>query len=539
MKRRRIKGKGFFLVLAILLILIHTAAALESPKWQKVEEGKEGDRIILIWSPVKGATGYRLYRNNQLLTSPASNNYIDQKITPGVSYTYTVAAIVNGKEAGRSEEKKALIRIKVEKKIVLMSPPTNLDKIVLSDQIGLLWEASQATDFMAYNVYRSDKPDGEFTLIASPTQNVYNDKDITPGDTYYYNISALDKNLKETAPSKVINAKVEVAISAEKTREKKGAETVSAAEIKLKPTRLLLRLKLPYYAGETLYANGDLYISCFKYLIRFKDIDKTIAAKSYKKPDDDKINRNGMEIPYSVLLKDENELSKGIDGMGMGISGEVMITNRAQNTIHVLKDDKVVKIFNLKIPKDKDAGYVYQGKKYKYKQPRPTDVVQASNGNIYVVDPPNCRVVIFDRNYKEIGVLGEGTEDRVIPFCSRIALNSKGTIFVDNSSYIRMYAADGKFIKKIGGPGSGGGSFGDYLRGVYVGSNDLLYGVDSLNGNIQIFDENGKFLNLLCNEKKDGPVNANMPGGICVSGNKVFIYEAMYNRAPIFTMDIK
>ena len=65
--------KNPFIFLSVLLfvlsILTSTALSAEVPKWQpgfpKVDNN---EKILLIWSPVKKASGYKVYRNSKLFS---------------------------------------------------------------------------------------------------------------------------------------------------------------------------------------------------------------------------------------------------------------------------------------------------------------------------------------------------------------------------------------------------------------------------------------------------------------------------------------
>jgi hypothetical protein len=51
--------------------------------------------VYLTWNALSGATSYWIYRNNTVIAIMTSTNYTDNYVTPGVTYTYTVAPVVN------------------------------------------------------------------------------------------------------------------------------------------------------------------------------------------------------------------------------------------------------------------------------------------------------------------------------------------------------------------------------------------------------------------------------------------------------------
>jgi sugar lactone lactonase YvrE len=112
---------------------------------------------------------------------------------------------------------------------------------------------------------------------------------------------------------------------------------------------------------------------------------------------------------------------------------------------------------------------------------QPTDVVIASNGDIFVTDShrngPNNRVVKFDRTgkyIKEWGKKGSGPGEISEPHT--IALDSRGRLFVGDreNNRIQIFDQDGKFLDQwhqFGRP-----------SGIYITGDDTIYVTDSESG---------------------------------------------------------
>ena len=111
---------------------------------------------------------------------------------------------------------------------------------------------------------------------------------------------------------------------------------------------------------------------------------------------------------------------------------------------------------------------------------RPTDVVVATNGDIFVSDghggDSNARVVKFSKDGKFIktwGKKGSATGDFSEPHS--ITLDTQGRVFVadrGDNNRIQIFDADGNFIaewKHLGRP-----------SGVYIDANDILYVGDTV-----------------------------------------------------------
>ena len=52
-------------------------------------------QVNLTWNSVPNATSYWIYRNNYVPAIVTSTNYVDKAVSPGTTYTYAVAAVVN------------------------------------------------------------------------------------------------------------------------------------------------------------------------------------------------------------------------------------------------------------------------------------------------------------------------------------------------------------------------------------------------------------------------------------------------------------
>jgi len=52
-------------------------------------------QINLTWNSVPGATSYWIYRNTYVPAIVTSTNYTDVSVSPGTTYTYAIAAVVN------------------------------------------------------------------------------------------------------------------------------------------------------------------------------------------------------------------------------------------------------------------------------------------------------------------------------------------------------------------------------------------------------------------------------------------------------------
>ncbi len=159
---------------------------LEAPKNLQAEV--IGNTVELTWDEVAGATGYKIYRicDGVVETSESETaSCTDREVSPGKSYSYSVAALNEGSEGARSGEVSAII------------PPGAPTKLTANQQNGgvmLKWTAGSGAQ--SYIVYRSDSMNGTYAEIAAGVQDVsFLDISATTDDIdgkiYYYMVAAV------------------------------------------------------------------------------------------------------------------------------------------------------------------------------------------------------------------------------------------------------------------------------------------------------------------------------------------------------------
>ena len=119
-------------------------------------------------------------------------------------------------------------------------------------------------------------------------------------------------------------------------------------------------------------------------------------------------------------------------------------------------------------------------------------------GNFYLTDTGNNRVIKFDKNFKFISQFGnEGSAPGQFDHPHGIGIDSKGNILINelNNARIQKFTNDGKFIKQWGTTGMGPGQFTLPLEHLKVDPADRIFITDGANNpRVQVFDKDGKFL---------------------------------------------
>lgn len=241
----------------VLLLLAATAARLDAaaqgPRWLAGFPLRAGSSIILMWTPIPGATGYRLFRQSgdepfrEIYSGPA-NTFNDMTPSPSETVTYKVAGIVKGASSDFSAP--GTVR-GVER----MKAPAFTGAIGSTSAITLRW--SSPIGAMFSNIYRAESEDGEYVLQESVSGETFSDRKPEPGKTYFYRIASVGKDGKESPRSAPIRA----SLKAKGAAGEAGAEKPNIRRLEAKGSfrgEELYELNQPSYTGFT--GDGDLYV---------------------------------------------------------------------------------------------------------------------------------------------------------------------------------------------------------------------------------------------------------------------------------------
>lgn len=140
----------------------------------------------------------------------AGTTFTDTGLENETAYRYAVQAVrVDPAGTARGPASVAVAATPVD--TTPPSPPTRLIAIPASGSVRLAWNASQEEDVALYAVYRAEGA-GAFLRIAT-TQAIttlYTDRDVQPGRTYRYAVTALDraKKANESARSNEVSVTI-------------------------------------------------------------------------------------------------------------------------------------------------------------------------------------------------------------------------------------------------------------------------------------------------------------------------------------------
>jgi len=122
-------------------------------------------------------------------------------------------------------------------------------------------------------------------------------------------------------------------------------------------------------------------------------------------------------------------------------------------------------------------------------------------GNLFVVDSVNLRVLKFDRSGKFLMEWGsEGSGDGQFDMSGDgyyrtgfVAVDTQGKVYVTENNRVQKFDNNGNFLTKWGTQGTGDGQF-TRIQGIAIDRQNSVYLVDVDNNVVQKFNENGKFL---------------------------------------------
>lgn len=165
---------------------------------------------------------------------------------------------------------------------------------------------------------------------------------------------------------------------------------------------------------------------------------------------------------------------------------------------------------------------------------KPVGVATDPLGNIYVSDTASDKVFVFDkeRNYQK--VLGTKDEFKQ-PAGIAVGPDGKRLYVVDthNHKIAVLDAGSGEIIKTIGKRGKEDGEF-NFPSQITVDPKGNLYVVDTMNGRVQILDQEGRFMRAF-GKLGDGPGMFARPKGIALdSEGHIYVVDSAFNNVQVF-----
>jgi hypothetical protein len=251
-----------------------------------------------------------------------------------------------------------------------------------------------------------------------------------------------------------------------------------------------------------------------------------------------------LEGPAEVLLNGKG----GFNGVTMSRDGKVVYAaNSQERKVYAIDPvgNEVLKTFEIPRPAPGELQYEGgSGPADRTDVSIPWDVAVDSEGNLYVTDNSNSRLVKFGKDGKFLGTVGweKGKDQWMVGLASYLYIDRYDRKYVTGMSSIYLFSKDDKRVVEIGKAGQEFGTFSK-PRGVVMDGKDRLFVSDTQGNNVQLFVEDKKEgiwepTYLLTNEAKDGNPGWAMPAGIDLfPGDRMLLVpESIAKRVSVFKL---
>ena len=492
-------------------------------------------KVGLKWSPASGAVRYKVYRSitsgkgYELIATTTDVSYIDAAVRPSQTYYYVLRAVSGtGAESNNSEER--YIAVPLTGAGLPVKPPEWVGALVEERRIRLAWLPSPSSNALAYNVYRSRQKDKGFQLIGSTQDTGLTDTDVKEGDTYYYALTTLDKEFKETKFSEV--REVKFALPREErvpggpapmTKPKGEAVQPVPEKVVAKPTRIIGFIvkgkdghPLSSPTDVDLGPDGNVYIS-----------DTGTSSIQVFRPNGEYLRSIGgygqRDGKFEKLLGVELDGAGNVYGADcyMGKIQKFDPTGRLLMRKNMAEDGKAIA---------RDLGLVQTVTSFGI-----VKLLVANDGTIYAIDNYNDCVEMYTQNGRYIKTFGgKGITDGKLQSPTFADIGMKGEVFVADclNGRVQVFDKDGRYLWKFGSYGNVAGTFGR-PKGIYIDDFGRIYVADSMSNVVQAFDKDGRFLYLLADERGK-QMDLGTPNGIVMDRKKrIYMVEKLVSRVQI------
>jgi len=162
-----------------------------------------------------------------------------------------------------------------------------------------------------------------------------------------------------------------------------------------------------------------------------------------------------------------------------------------------------------------------------------------TDSRIYVGDLKNHIVRVYDKTNHDLLFSiprADGGDKAKLFLPANVAVDYQGRICVSDAGgfFVKIFDADGNFVRLIGNIGSG---FGQFFRckGIAVDRENRIYVVDAATSVAQIFDADGQLLTFLGDERSGREGALYLPAGVAVDYNNVAHFQKF--AAPGFKIE--
>ncbi len=189
-------------------VTIEVAAPPPAPA--RLTARTRADGVALEWDAAHGASGYQVFRSGPddgefaRLADVEANRYTDREVRWKARYRYFVRPFVRT-ATGAAEGADSPVAEVTPEDVFPPSTPGGLQVVVSESAADLSWSLSPEPDTAGYHVWR----DGRRLTAAQPLgAPAYTDRAVQRGQTYSYQISAVDALGNESPPSEAVKVTI-------------------------------------------------------------------------------------------------------------------------------------------------------------------------------------------------------------------------------------------------------------------------------------------------------------------------------------------
>jgi len=500
---------GLAVVLSSFLGRVDTTVSaqepLPAPRWIGVFDLK--GKVGLKWIPDPRYQRIRVFRRQKgegdtfaSVAEVSEARYMDNEVTAGSTYIYRLVAVgQDGLESMPSAERSVLV---TASKMDVLSAPEWEGFLLTKEGVGLKWSRHPGEEILTYNVYRKTPGDKEYLLVGSTSGTALQDRDVVPGQTYVYALTALDTNFRESP----FSSELKVLLTKEEPEAGGREEPVWRA----RKTRLV-----------KMVAGGDVPF--------FRPADVVVGPRTGRIYVTDTGNA-GLQV-----LSADGSFVRSLGG-GKGKGSFVrrplgLAVDKAEN-VYVI--DAFQSSVGVMTPGGSFRRWVGLTRGSPLARKGLIDVAIGPQGKVFVVDNYNNRVSIVGKEGRISFFGGQGFQPGQFSAPTFCAFDADGLFYVSDAlnGRVQVFDSAGSFVRNFGRYRQGPGGLWR-PKGLAVSERGEVFVADSWQNVVQVFDDRGKFLAVLTDE--DGrPLDLGSPNGIALGrGNLIYIVERLSNRLQI------
>jgi len=165
--------------------------------------------------------------------------------------------------------------------------------------------------------------------------------------------------------------------------------------------------------------------------------------------------------------------------------------------------------------------------------------VAVSGGRVYVSDLQSHTIRAYDKTSRSLlfSFPRDPADDKSKLFLpTNLAVDQAGHVYVSDTGgfFVKIFDADGNFLRKIGNIGSGYGQFAR-SKGIAADREGRVFVVDAATQVVQLFDPTGQLLTFFGYPKTSGEAGLFLPAGIALDYDNVAAFQKY--AAPGFQLE--